>query len=216
MGQHERYGKLGVAAVLLMAGCSKAEKDGDGSRPPSDESPAPSIAVAPPAAEPPRAESPRQLLMSKTTLAEAVATVRSEMTDTDDSTSPGAVLLALWAVKHLKWADVAVAKNETSPALVRKDSDASRGKRMCVRGRLIQIQKENVDGGAVFSGLLLSGYTEITSFIVAGSTGELVAQSRARLCGVVIGTYDYSNSAGGKGHAISLVGMFDLPENRTR
>lgn len=48
----------------------------------------------------------------------------------------------------------------------------------------------------------------------AGSTATLVQQSRARLCGVVIGTYDYSNSAGGKGHAVSLVGMFDLAENR--
>ncbi len=151
--------------------------------------------------------------MTKATLPEAVDHLRSQMTDTDDQTSPGAVMLGLWSMTRMKWADVAVAKNETSFKLVRKDSDASRGKRMCVRGQLIQIQKEKVGDGGVFTGLLLSGYSEIYSFIAVGSTGELVGTSRARFCGVVIGNYEYSNSGGGKGHAISIVGMFDLPEN---
>ena len=140
--------------------------------------------------------------------------VKDKMSDTDDETSPGALLLALWSSDRLKWPDVAVAKNETSFALIRKDSDANRGKRMCIRGQIIQIQKEKGDGMSLFSGLMLAGSGDITSFIAAGNTGALVARSRTRLCGVVIGTYDYSNSGGGKGHAISLVGMFDLPENR--
>jgi hypothetical protein len=97
---------------------------------------------------------------------------------------------------------------------MRKDSDAARGKRMCVRGQLIQIQKEKVGDGGLFTGLLLANYSDIYSFIAVGSTGELVSNSNARLCGVAIGNYEYSNSAGGKGHAISIVGMFDLPENR--
>lgn len=33
---------------------------------------------------------------------------------------------------------------------------------------------------------------------------------------VVTGNYDYSNSAGGTGHAVDLVGMFDLPENKPK
>lgn len=152
--------------------------------------------------------------MSKSTLTEAVDAVREQMTDTDDESSPGALLLGLWSMKHLTWDQVAVARNETSFKVVRKDSDASRGKRMCISGRLIQIAKEKLDDGALFVGLMLTGYSEITRFIAAGSTGDLVENSRARLCGVVIGTYDYSNSGGGKGHAISVVGMFDLPENR--
>ncbi len=154
-------------------------------------------------------------LLAKTTLGDAIELVKPNMTDTDDETSAGGVLLGLWAAKHMKWSDVGVAKNETSAALVRKDSDASRGKRMCVRGQIIQIRKDKAGDATLFSGLMLSGYSEITSFIAAGSTGALVQHSGARLCGVVTGTYDYSNSNGGKGHAIAIVGMFDLPENRS-
>lgn len=204
-----------TAAGLLAAACSKEATPSPAQR---QEVAPPGVAATPEpsAPEPPAEPSPIEVLMSKTTLAEAIEEVRDTMTDTVNETSPGAAMLALWAHKHLRWADVAVAKNETSPALIRKDSDAARGKRMCVRGRIIQIAKEKLEDGAVFHGLLLSGYSEITSFIAAGSTGELVEHSRARLCGVAIGTYDYSNSGGGTGHAISLVGMFDLPENRER
>jgi hypothetical protein len=173
-------------------------------------------AVEPPASAPAPTRSPLDVLMTKGTLAEAIDHLRGQMTDTDEETSPGALLLALWAAEHLTWAEVEVTRNETSFAVVHKDSDASRGKRMCVRGTIIQIAKNELDHGEVFSGLLVSGYRDIASFIAAGSTGKLVQDSRARFCGVVIGRYDYSNSAGGKGHAISMVGMFDLAENRAR
>ena len=53
-------------------------------------------------------------------------------------------------------------------------------------------------------------------FVNAGSSGELVQNSIARTCGVVTGRFDYSNSGGGVGHAISVVGLFDLPQNRAR
>jgi hypothetical protein len=136
------------------------------------------------------------------------------MSDTDDETSRGALMLALWANTRLRWSDVAVDKNETSFALIRKDSDASRGKRLCIRGTLIQIQKEGGGDATFFTGLMLTGNSQLASFIAVGSTGELVERRSARFCGVVIGRYDYSNSGGGKGHAVSVVGMFDLPENR--
>jgi hypothetical protein len=170
-------------------------------------------APAPPPPPPPE-PSPLETLLATPSFPSAIELVKPEMTDTDDETSPGALMLGLWASEHLKLADVVVRKNETSFALVRKDSDASRGKRMCISGTIIQIAKQKAAARSLWSGLMLSGYTEIVSFIAAGSTGSLVQQSRARLCGVVIGTYDYSNSAGGKGHAVSLVGMFDLPDNR--
>ena len=130
------------------------------------------------------------------------------MTDTADETSPGALLLGLWAARHLRWSDVAIAKNETTFALIHKDSDSARGKRLCFNSQVIQIGKEKADEASVFTGLLLSGGAQIASFIAAGSTGDLVENSYARFCGVVIGTYDYSNSGGGTGHAISVVGMF--------
>ncbi len=137
-----------------------------------------------------------------------------EMADTTDELGTGALLLTAWSSTRMRWADVSVAKSETSFALVHKDSDAARGKRMCVRGSLIQISKESVGSSAVFIGLLMSGYTDLVHFVAVGGTGELVERSRTRLCGVVTGTYDYANSGGGTGHAINVVGMFDLPENR--
>lgn len=86
---------------------------------------------------------------------------------------------------------------------------------MCTSGIVIQIEKEGAGATKVYSGLLMNDYENIYAFYVAGSTGDLVSRSRARLCGTVIGTYDYPNSAGGAGHAVALVGMFDLPANRT-
>jgi hypothetical protein len=115
----------------------------------------------------------------------------------------------------MRWVDVGVQKDETSPALVRKDPDEARAKRMCTSGQLVQIAVVKLDNGAKLSeGLLESNAGNLYHYLGAGSSGELVEQSYARFCGVVIGTYDYSNSAGGTGHAVEIVGMFDLPENR--
>jgi hypothetical protein len=153
--------------------------------------------------------------MSKTSLTDAIDFLKPQMGDAVNDINGGAVLLASWGAKKMTWADVAVAKNETSAALVHKDSDAARGKRMCVRGEIIEIAKDSsLQDAVVFRGLLVTGYSNLTSFVAVGGTGELVARSRARFCGVVIGRFDYANSGGGTSHAISLVGMFDLPENR--
>ena len=202
-----------LAAVLLTA-CSKdpdhkPQMDKAADTPAGDASSA-LLAAPPPAPEP----SPLEKVLAMPSLSDAIEVVKPHMTDTNDETSAGALMLALWAAENLKFSDVVVRKNETSFPLVRKDADASRGKRMCVTGRIIQIAKEKAGERTLWTGLMLVGYSEIASFIAVGGTGNLVARSRARLCGVVIGTYDYSNSAGGKGHAVSLVGMFDLAENR--
>lgn len=199
--------RLMVVIVGLVSACSKDSGKAEAG---STSSQRPTVTEVP--APPP--PSPLEVLQSKTTLAEAIEEVRSQMADTDGEVSPGAALLALWSAKHLKWTDVAVAKNETSFKLVRKDSDLARGKRLCVRGQLVQIEKEKVGSDPLFTGLMLSGSYDIYSFIAVRSTGELVSNSHARFCGVVIGKYEYSNSAGGRGHAISVVGMFDLQENR--
>ncbi len=62
----------------------------------------------------------------------------------------------------------------------------------------------------------MSNGGNIYRFLAAGSSGTLVPQSYGRFCGVVTGTYDYSNSGGGTGHAVEMVGMFDLPENKPK
>lgn len=165
--------------------------------------------------EPDRQETMKASLMAKTTFTDALQVVRPAMDDASQGQwSRGGLLLALWASTHLRWQDVEVGKNETSFALVRKDSEEARGKRMCTSGDLVQIEKEGAGATKIYGGIMINDYGNIFSFYVAGTTGELVARSRARLCGIVIGTYDYPNSAGGTGHAVALVGMFDLPENR--
>jgi len=69
--------------------------------------------------------------------------------------------------------------------------------------------------GKHFVGLVMSNAGNLFHFDAVGSTGTLVGTNYARICGVITGLYDYSNSAGGTGHAVQIVGMFDLPENKT-
>lgn len=152
-------------------------------------------------------------LREKDTLAEAIEFVRPYMSDEYNRTSVGADLLALWATGHMAWSDVAVKQNETSFALVQKDADAQRGKRLCVSGGMVQIGKVNDEW---FRGLLITGSSNLYNFLSVGDTGDLVEGSRARFCGVVIGSYSYDNSGGGTGHAVQVVGLFDLPANRQR
>ena len=114
----------------------------------------------------------------------------------------------------MRWVDVVVAPDETSFAKVQKDADDERGKRLCVGGSVIQIAVAKTSFGKFYEGLLMTPAQNIFRFTAVGSSGSLVERSAARVCGVVTGKYDYSNSGGGKGHAVNVVGMFDLPENR--
>ena len=170
-----------------------------------------------PAPAPTPTETPAEHVM-KLNFAGAVAFTRPYMEDTVDQDSAGAVMLAAWASRNMKWTDVAVATDETSYALVRKDSDAARGKRICTSGQIIQIEVYKFQSGdrPLSEGLLMSNGGNLYNYIAAGSSGTLVEQSYARFCGVVTGKYDYSNSAGGEGHAVEMVGMFDLPENKPK
>lgn len=202
--------KLAVVAFVLLGACSKSEgaDPGPGSAAPGASRP---DQAPPPDPEPP---SLAEQIEAKSSAADAFRFARPHMTDTYDATSKGAFLFAQWAAAHLRWGDVHVERDETSPARVRKDADAERGKRMCYSGRIVQIARTDlVAGRRVFMGLLLARRMQIFHFLAAGSTGDLVENSRARFCGFVTGTYDYSNSGGGSSHAVELVGMFKLPEN---
>jgi len=128
--------------------------------------------------------------------------------------SAGTILLAWWSAADLRLADVDVPRNETSFALIRKDLESEAGKRMCVSGLIIQITKQPLQGRTVYLGLLLSRPGNILSFWAVGSTGSLVERNSAKFCGIVTGTYDYQNSGGGAGHAVDIVGMFAISQNR--
>lgn len=199
--------KSAVIALLVVCACSKVDEvDPSVAGAPSVEEPAPE-----PAPEPP---SLAEQIESKTSAAEAMRFAIPHMEDRFDQISTGALLFANWAAAHLRWSDVYVERDETSPARIKKDADSERGKRMCYSGRMIQIAKNDlVDGRHVFVGLLMARGYNIIHFLAAGSTGDLVENSRARFCGFVTGRYSYSNSGGGSSHAVQMVGMFKLPEN---
>jgi hypothetical protein len=172
--------------------------------------PAPALTMKP--AEPTVPE----LAARASTLAEAVRIALPYMTDEPNKTSPGTGLVAIWAAKHLKLADVNVKKDETTYALTRKDPDEARGKRLCATGELIEIQVAKTEFGKLAEGLLTTNGGSLFHFTTVGSSGELVGGSHGRVCGVVTGVFDYSNSGGGVGHAVQLVGMFDIAENGGR
>lgn len=161
-----------------------------------------------------REPSPLEEILLRKTLADAISYDQPYMEDSSTGqVSQGALLLAAWSGRSLKWSDLD-ALGETRFAQVKKDPDVHRGQRICTRGMVVQIEAVKTDGGKLFSGLMLDRSQNITSFLAVRGSGDLVEQSWARFCGVVIGKYDYPNSGGGTGHAIQLVGMFDLPENR--
>lgn len=146
------------------------------------------------------------------TLADAIAGNKSSMSDTDDDVSDGAVSLASWSADHMKWSELQ-GLPKTKAGLVMKDSDQQRGKLICASGELIEIASEKEDDKKFYEGGLQDDDDNIYRFIAVKSTGGLVENSHATLCGVVIGRQDYADSVGGEAHAVFLVGMFQLPEN---
>jgi hypothetical protein len=182
------------------------------------EQPRPSIVMPAPVQSTVPEPSPAEVLAGRLraakTLGDALLVVRPYLTDAVGESSPGTSMLALWSTQSLQWPDVDVQKDETSYALTMKDPDEARGKRLCLAGPIVQIAKDGVGKLRYFSGLMQSAREDLFRFSAVKSTGELVEGDSARFCGVVIGTFDYRNSAGGTGHAVNIVGMFDLPDNR--
>ena len=144
----------------------------------------------------------------------AFSAVASMMKDSADKTSGGSAMFAMWGAKSLKFNDVSVSQNETNFRLVQKDSDEARGKRMCVSGVIIQIAVEKTTRGKVTTGLLYDTEGDIYHIIAVGSSGALLAKDHARFCGFVTERYQYQQNGGTTGIGVTLVGMFDLPENR--
>ena len=134
------------------------------------------------------------------------------MSDTTDELSPGMAGFATWASAHMKWSSLMAAES-TAYGKFMKDSNAERGKRVCLSGEIVQIAR----AGDVFDGIVYSFWqSQTVRFLAVGDTGELVQGSKARFCGIAIGAYSYKNSGGGVTHGIQAVGMFDLNANRKR
>lgn len=161
------------------------------------------------------APEPKVVELTWDTLPEAVDGALPLMSDEYNALSPGAVTLGKWAMQGMHWVDLR-ALPRTRRALVMKSSEKERGKVICASGSIIEIQSQTRGDREYSVGGIFDDEGGIYRFLNVGSTGELVEHSRATLCGVVIGRFDYQNSMNGTAHAIQLVGMFDLPENRKK
>lgn len=128
----------------------------------------------------------------------------------------GQALLTGWAAVHLRWADIEVGAPETSFPLVKKDPDAERGKRLCADVTVLDIAATGTGLGKRYTGLMISRSfpTVPYAFTAVRSTGDIVEHSAARFCGYVLALHRYKSNDGPR-EGLQVLGMFDLPENRT-
>lgn len=205
---------LGAAAaaallllVLIMIGArySQVSENAPTNAPPATLG---SAAPFPAPAEPTPPPTAADQVLASTTWRMAFRAAKPLMRDTVNDIDQGTALFALWSMKKLRFADVSVVNDETTPQLVLKDSVEELGKRLCYSGSLVQIEVERIQSEKMTNGLLLTPGGSLIRFFAAGSSGSLVQGDQARICGAVTGKHDYANSAGGTGHAIKVVGMF--------
>ncbi|HKQ71898.1 MAG TPA: hypothetical protein VJT73_21285 [Polyangiaceae bacterium] len=189
-----------AVTTVALSGCQAAEKQAE-------------AAPAPVVLAPPRAPTPEETITSKTTLSDALAIAKPLMIDVPDQESRGTRLLGQWANERMAWSDAKPARDETSVTLVRRKRDTERGKRMCQLGKIIQL--EHFGDAKNAHGILMTPADELVSFLAVGSTGNLSPHRFAQFCGVVTGLQTYTNRGGSLSRAVQLVGMFDLPENRS-
>ncbi len=161
----------------------------------------------------PREPTPAEVLASKRQISSALAIVQPMFGDSVNALDAGAATFAAWSAQHMLWSDLQ-AQTETKHALVLKDPALARGKRLCASGMVAEIKVDRSVAPPVYVGGLVGDSLKVTRFIAVHSTGELVENSYARICGIVTGTQSYTNSGGGSTEAAFIVGMFDLPENK--
>lgn len=100
----------------------------------------------------------------------------------------------------LTWSDVERG-GETTAALIAKDPARERGRKLCVTGAVDTIAAETVDARNVHVGTLRTAEGDTVPFVALGSTRSVVRRYTGRFCGVA--------------HGKRIVGLFDLPENRS-
>jgi hypothetical protein len=199
--------KILLATVLLtLIGCSKQSDNNENMTQP---------AVAQPEIEEKSdSEKYAELLASQDTLSKAVNMIKPTMSDEFDAFPSSAGILASWMnEKNVKISDIRSLESSTRGKIL-KDSFSERGKRLCISATLVEIQVDRSAGFAAYHAGLVNNYTDVTRVLAIGSTGDLVADSNATFCGVIVGKVGFTNASGGTTNAPYLVGMFDLPENR--
>ncbi len=196
---------VATAALLALVGCREKAK------------PAPEIApsAAPAAREAPKEESIVDKVRKARSMEAMWAICNPLMEDRQagGEENLGAACASIYFLENgLPWSQVGVQKDETSPGLIMKNSAKERGKRICATGRIIEIHEDK--SGKASNGLLSSYSGTLYHFEAFGSSGTLTEGGQGRLCGFVVGQFHYRNSGGGVGHAVDVLGVWDLPENK--
>lgn len=156
-------------------------------------------------AEPPP---PPKVLSAREAFAAARPTDMNEL-----DLGPGVVSFVLWARSHLRWSDLS-SPEKISVGQVMKDSAMMRGRVACYSGDVIEIRADRSVSPPVFHGGMSLEDFSIVRFTAVGDTGNIVANSKAKLCGFITGSVRYENAMGNISSGAMVVGMFDLPANR--
>lgn len=123
--------------------------------------------------------------------------------------SPGAILLASWMSTHGYW-DALLAMPDSKRAEIMKDSEAMRGRRICVSGTVVEIARDKTAPFQLYIGGMSQGMANFVRFLAVGSAEGVLENQWARFCGITPGTQNYPNVSGGETHAVQIVGSFDL------
>jgi hypothetical protein len=150
-----------------------------------------------------------------TTLSRAVELTRPKMVDGPAATpSDGAKLFAAWAQQNLAWEDIDLKPPETTMSRADADPATERGKRLCEAGTITELKSTDIRGAKVAIGFLARKDNEVIQFIAVRGMGSLAEKTATRFCGVMSARVDRTLPTGGSGHALQVIGMFDLPENK--
>ena len=171
---------------------------------------APAVSAEPAVAPAPAEDTPIEAIGKLTTLQEAVSFAKPFCSDVVNEVSPGEILLAVWMKDRLAGKDLDAIPATTVRAVL-KDSEEARGKRLCGTGKVVQIARSRIEqwgASKVWQGLVMLPSRDVLHFTAVGETGEIVEDTTATLCGVVVGRYTYSNAGGGTTHAVAVTGHF--------
>jgi hypothetical protein len=155
-------------------------------------------------------------VMSATTFADAIKAADPLI---DEAPPPvnqpgggvGTVAITTWAARHLVDKDVFLPENQTTYAIAIKHPVRERGRRFCTSGKIMYFQPKG-EGIDQFVHGMLSAKEGMVEYLAVGMRGRLSEGLDARFCGAVISDARYATKQG-SGKALTMVGMFDLPEN---
>lgn len=151
-----------------------------------------------------------EMITEAQTEREAVALVRPQLFR-QNADQGGAALIA-WSALRMTWPGLATLP-ESSFARAQKDVARELGKRICAIGTVSEIEVDHTVNFPLASGGLVAE-DGVFQFYAVRSTRDVLEGRNARLCGIVTGRVTFMNALGSNTRAVSLVGMFDLPENR--